>query len=152
MILEIIVGILGFSVVVLGFTTFNLLNKNEKAEDIIVSYQEHIDNLNEEIIKSEKRLNEIDQRGIFQSDDEIGWFFNEVKKIKRNLAKFKVDLSKLKKKPSVWYQDAEYKDVTGNASLSANETKEVTQALSKAGKIFQKIAGTPLRSLQSNPE
>ena len=92
MILEIIVGILGFSVVVLGFTTFNLLNKNEKVEDIIVSYQEHINNLNEEIIKSEKRLNEIDQRGIFQSDDEIGWFFNEVKKIKRNLAKFKVDL------------------------------------------------------------
>jgi|TARA_B100000073_G_C23402988_1_gene440040 3-polyprenyl-4-hydroxybenzoate decarboxylase len=92
MILEIIIGILGFSVVVLGFTTFNLLNKNEKAEDIIVSYQEHISNLNEEIIKSEKRLNEIDQRGIFQSDDEIGWFFNEVKKIKRNLAKFKVDL------------------------------------------------------------
>ena len=92
MILEILIGILGFSVVVLGFTTFNLLNKNEKAEDIIVSYQEHISNLNEEIIKSEKRLNEIDQRGIFQSDDEIGWFFNEVKKIKRNLAKFKVDL------------------------------------------------------------
>ena len=92
MILEIIIGILGYSVVVLGFTTFNLLNKNEKAEDIIVSYQEHINNLNEEIIKSEKRLNEIDQRGIFQSDDEIGWFFNEVKKIKRNLAKFKVDL------------------------------------------------------------
>ena len=92
MILEIIIAILGFSVVVLGFTTFNLLNKNEKAEDIIVSYQEHISNLNEEIIKSEKRLNEIDQRGIFQSDDEIGWFFNEVKKIKRNLAKFKVDL------------------------------------------------------------
>ena len=92
MILEILIGILGFSVVVLGFTTFNLLNKNEKAEDIIVSYQEHINNLNKEIIKSEKRLNEIDQRGIFQSDDEIGWFFNEVKKIKRNLAKFKVDL------------------------------------------------------------
>mgnify|MGYP001418527094 CR=1 FL=1 len=92
MILEIIIGILGFTVVVLGFTTFNLLNKNEKAEDIIVSYQEHINNLNEAIIKSEKRLNEIDQRGIFQSDDEIGWFFNEVKKIKRNLTKFKVDL------------------------------------------------------------
>jgi len=92
MILEIIIGILGFTVVVLGFTTFNLLNKNEKAEDIIVSYQEHINNLNEAITKSEKRLNEIDQRGIFQSDDEIGWFFNEVKKIKRNLTKFKVDL------------------------------------------------------------
>ena len=92
MILEILIGILGFSVVVLGFTTFNLLNKNEKAEDIIVSYQEFINNLSEEINKSDKRLEQIDQRGIFKSDDEIGWFFNEVKKIKKNLAKFKVDL------------------------------------------------------------
>ena len=92
MILEILIGILVFSVVVLGFTTFNLLNKNEKAEDIIVSYQEFINNLSEEINKSDKRLEQIDQRGIFKSDDEIGWFFNEVKKIKKNLAKFKVDL------------------------------------------------------------
>ena len=61
MILEIIIGILGFSVVVLGFTTFNLLNKNEKAEDIIVSYQEFINNLSEEINKSDKRLEQIDQ-------------------------------------------------------------------------------------------
>ena len=92
MILEIIIAILGLSVVILGFTTFNLLTKNEKAEDVIISYQEFINNLNEEINKSDKRLEQIDQRGIFKSDDEIGWFFNEVKKIKKNLAKFKVDL------------------------------------------------------------
>ena len=81
MILEIIIGILGLVVVILGYTTFNLLNKNEKAEDIIVSYQEFIKNVNEQINESDKRLNEIDQRGLFKSDDEIGWFFNEVKKI-----------------------------------------------------------------------
>lgn len=67
-------------------------------------------------------------------------------------AQFKVDLSKLKKKSSVWYQDAEYKDVTGNASLSSIETKQVTDALSKAGKIFQKIAGTALRQLEANSD
>ena len=92
MILEIIIGILGFVVVILGYTTFNLLNKNEKAEDIIVSYQEFIKNVNEQINESDKRLNEIDQRGLFKSDDEIGWFFNEVKKIQKNLSRFKVDL------------------------------------------------------------
>ena len=92
MILEIIIGILGLVVVILGYTTFNLLNKNEKAEDIIVSYQEFIKNVNEQINESDKRLNEIDQRGLFKSDDEIGWFFNEVKKIKKNLSRFKVDL------------------------------------------------------------
>ena len=92
MILEIIIGILGLVVVILGYTTFNLLNKNEKAEDIIVSYQEFIKNVNEQINESYKRLNEIDQRGLFKSDDEIGWFFNEVKKIQKNLSRFKVDL------------------------------------------------------------
>ena len=92
MILEIIIGILGLVVVILGYTTFNLLNKNEKVEDIIVSYQEFIKNVNEQINESDKRLNEIDQRGLFKSDDEIGWFFNEVKKIQKNLSRFKVDL------------------------------------------------------------
>ena len=92
MILEIIIGILGLVVVILGYTTFNLLNKNEKAEYIIVSYQEFIKNVNEQINESDKRLNEIDQRGLFKSDDEIGWFFNEVKKIQKNLSRFKVDL------------------------------------------------------------
>ena len=92
MILEIIIGILGLVGVILGYTTFNLLNKNEKAEDIIVSYQEFIKNVNEQINESDKRLNEIDQRGLFKSDDEIGWFFNEVKKIQKNLSRFKVDL------------------------------------------------------------
>ena len=62
------------------------INEAQKA------YQEFINNLSEIINKSDKRLEQIDQRGIFKSDDEIGWFFNEVKKIKNNLAKFKVDL------------------------------------------------------------
>ena len=92
MILEIIAIILGLLVVVLGHTTFNLLQKNERAEDIIFSYQEFIKNINEQINKSEKRLEEIDQRGLFKSDDEIGWFFNEVKKIQKNLSRFKIDL------------------------------------------------------------
>ena len=67
-------------------------------------------------------------------------------------ASFGVKLGGLKKKPSVWYQDAEYKDVSGTATFSEKDTKEVTEALSKAGKIFQKIQGTTLKSLSSNLE
>tara|TARA_Y100000114_G_scaffold82195_1_gene75856 strand:+ start:298 stop:576 length:279 start_codon:yes stop_codon:yes gene_type:complete len=92
MILEIIITILSILVVILGFTTINLLRKNEKAEDIINSYQEYISNITEQIKFSEKRLNEIDERGIFKSDDEIGWFFNEIKKIQEYLSRFKIDL------------------------------------------------------------
>ena len=79
-------------VVVFGYTTFNLLNKNEKAEDIIVSYREYFIKLNETIEQSQKRLDEIDAKGIFESDDEIGWFFTEVKQIQETISQFKASL------------------------------------------------------------
>ena len=91
MILEIIIGILGLLVVIFGYTTFNLLRKNEKAEDIIISQSDFINKISEQIGNSQKRLNEIDQKGIFQGDDEIGWFFNEVKIIQNDLSRFKID-------------------------------------------------------------
>ena len=67
-------------------------------------------------------------------------------------ASFGVDLSKLKKKKSVWYQDADIKDLSGTATFTAKDTKEVTDALSTAGKIFSKISGTTLKELESNLE
>lgn len=66
-------------------------------------------------------------------------------------AKFKVDLAKLKSTPTVWYQDADYKDVSGLASFTASDTQEVNNALSKAGKIFQQISGSTLREIENNP-
>jgi hypothetical protein len=89
--LEIIIGILGVLVVILGYTTFNLLRKNEKAEDIILSQNIFLNKLSEQIETSQKRLEEIDEKGTFQGDDEIGWFFNEVKIIQNDLSRFKID-------------------------------------------------------------
>tara|TARA_R110000782_G_scaffold87959_1_gene170014 strand:+ start:129 stop:404 length:276 start_codon:yes stop_codon:yes gene_type:complete len=88
---EIIIIILGILVVTLGYTTFNLLRKNEKAEDIITSQSTFVDNLSEQIEISQKRLDEIDQKGTFKGDDEIGWFFNEIKIIQNELSRFKFD-------------------------------------------------------------
>lgn len=81
--------ILALVVVILGYTTINLLFKNEKAEDIIVSQQKYISSISEIIKNSEKRLKEIDEKEVFKSDDEIGWFFNEVKKIQNILSQYK---------------------------------------------------------------
>ena len=81
--------ILGVMVVILGYTTINLLIKNEKAEDIIVSQQKYISSISEVIKNSEKRIKEIDEKEIFKSDDEIGWFFNELKKIQNILSQYK---------------------------------------------------------------
>ena len=92
MILERTVGILGFLVVTFVYTTFNLLRKNEKAEDIIVSQDEFIKSISSQIEKSQERLDKIDEKGSFKSDDEIGWFFNEVKKIQNDLSRYKTNL------------------------------------------------------------
>lgn len=67
-------------------------------------------------------------------------------------ASYGVDTSKLKKVPSVWYQDATIHDLSGKATLTADDTAEVTSALSEAGKIFQKISGTTLKAIEQDPE
>ncbi len=53
-------------------------------------------------------------------------------------ASFGVD-QPLKRVASVWHTDAEYKDVSGSAKMTAAETTKVTGDLSEAGKTFQKI-------------
>jgi hypothetical protein len=89
--LETVSIILGALVVILGYTTFNLLRKVEKSEDIIISYEEYLSKLSQQIEYSEQRLKEIDNKGMFEGDDEIGWFFNEVKKLQNTLSQFKIN-------------------------------------------------------------
>jgi hypothetical protein len=84
--------ILSVLVVVLGYTTFNLLKKNEKAEDAIISYQEYINGLGSTIEFINKRIDEIDSRGTFQSDDEVGFFFERLKMLNNMLRPYNIKL------------------------------------------------------------
>ena len=68
---------------ILGFALFNLLKKNESLEDFIAKQSEAIQTC-------DKRLKEIDDKEIFYSDDQIGWFFKEVKKIQEALNEFTI--------------------------------------------------------------
>jgi len=65
---------------------------------------------------------------------------------------YDVKVTEFKSTPSVWVQDAQLRDVSGTATLTAKDTAEVTAALSRAGKIFQKIAGSTLREISNNPQ
>ena len=65
----------------LFFAWYNLLRKNEKLEDFIAKQSDAIN-------ECDVRLKQIDTKGIFYSDDEIGWFFQEVKKIQEALNEF----------------------------------------------------------------
>ena len=63
------------------FIIRNLLNKNEKLEDFVSKQSEAIEACN-------VRLKEVDDKGIFKSDDEIGWMFKEIQKIQEALNEF----------------------------------------------------------------
>ena len=54
-------------------------------------------------------------------------------------ASFGADISKLTTSPSVWMDDATYKDVSGRATFTEKERDVVTKILSQTGKTFQKI-------------
>jgi hypothetical protein len=82
--------ILSLIVVVLTFTTFNLLEKNEKCEDIIKSYEDYMVNLSNTIEFSNTKLKEIDSKGSFESDDEVGFFFKTIQFLQEQLNNFKV--------------------------------------------------------------
>ena len=66
---------------ILGFALFNLLKKNEALEDFIAKQSEAVKTC-------DQRLKQIDSKGIFYSDDEIGWFFKEIQKIQDALNEF----------------------------------------------------------------
>ena len=91
MIQTIVISVLGVLVVVLGFTTFNLLRKNEKQEDILAGYVTYLDQLSRIIELSDEKLKKIDERGIFKSDDEIGFMYEQIKDLQRILSQFRID-------------------------------------------------------------
>src|SRR6056300_751408 len=66
-------------------------------------------------------------------------------------ASYGVDVSKFKKSTAVWSQDAILRDVT-KATMSTKDTEEVNGYLSTAGKLFNKIAGSTLRELESKQD
>ena len=86
----ILISSLSVLVVILGFTTFNLMRKNEKQEDILAEYLIYLDRLSKTIDASDKKLKEIDRAGTFKSDDEVGQFFDSIQKIQDILNDFKL--------------------------------------------------------------
>lgn len=64
-------------------------------------------------------------------------------------ASYGVDVTKFKKSKAVWSQDAMLRDMT-KFTMSEQETDEVNEYLSEAGRIFNKISGSTLRELEAN--
>jgi hypothetical protein len=72
------------------YTNYNLLVKNEKYEDMVKKYEKHINDISNVIEFSNAKLKEIDARETFKSDDEIGWFFDQIKYLQEQLNDFQI--------------------------------------------------------------
>tara|TARA_B110000858_G_scaffold139490_1_gene158370 strand:- start:218 stop:466 length:249 start_codon:yes stop_codon:yes gene_type:complete len=63
------------------FIIRNLIKKNERLEDFITKQSDAI-------VACDIKLKELDQKGMFYADDQIGFFFKEVEKIQEALNEF----------------------------------------------------------------
>ena len=65
----------------LFYIIWNLMKKNERLEDMNGQQNTYIQNVSTLMSESNRKLKEIDSKQIFESDDEIGWFFKGIKEI-----------------------------------------------------------------------
>ena len=84
----IIVTIIVATTLIFSYIIRNLLVKVEKYEDIAVDQTKYLQNISDLIGKSQKHLNKLDERGVFKSDDEVGYFFTQLKKVQDELNRY----------------------------------------------------------------
>ena len=53
---------------------------------------------------------------------------------------------------SIWMDDANYKDYSGTATFTADETKRITEVLSRAGTIFNSISAQTLNGISNDED
>lgn len=85
------ISIILFSIsLCLAYIVRNLLIKVEKQEEILLGYMEYLNNISQTIEFSDEKLKKLDAKGSFESDDEIGFFFKQVKLIQEILNEFQI--------------------------------------------------------------
>ena len=72
------------------YVIINLLRKNEKFEEMIEMQNQYIETISNLMRESDRKIKEIDSKQIFQSDDEIGWFFTGIKEIQELINEYNI--------------------------------------------------------------
>ena len=84
----VIIGILVAFSGTLVYIIRNLMVKVEKYEDVTLDQTQYLQNVSNLIGDSKKHLNKLDERGVFQSDDEVGYFFKQMKLVQKELDRY----------------------------------------------------------------
>lgn len=87
-----------FIILIVGtFAIRNLLKKLEAYEEVVEIQQKYLQSISETIVEGREYINTLDEKGIFQSDDEVGIFFNGLKLIQQNLNNYTVEIDNAEK-------------------------------------------------------
>jgi hypothetical protein len=73
---------------VIGIAGYLIIRKNNKLEKALVEQQQYIDAISIVIEDSANTIQELDNRGAFEADDEVGTFFRSLKEIQNVLNQF----------------------------------------------------------------
>jgi hypothetical protein len=93
--------ILTVCLIVSGFALANMIRREERLEEY---YANNIDSMEQRLIKTKEtvesvveRLQEVDIRGSFEADDEVGFAFKEIKLLNEELLQFIITYNELNK-------------------------------------------------------
>lgn len=75
-----LIGSIGLNLA-LAYVTWNMLRKNDEAEDYVVKLEEYIANLLAASQAAIENMREVDESGAFEADDEIGVTFQALKEV-----------------------------------------------------------------------
>jgi hypothetical protein len=102
--MEFLVGFLILLVLGASYVIYNLYDKYSKLEIIAQENVDFIMSMRNRVLSQQSYLKQLDRKGAFESDDETGYFFKELKKIINDIALY-LELES--------EQDDEEKDVRG---------------------------------------
>ena len=88
--MEILAGVLGGLVLALGYVVFNLNRKVIKQEEILEYQVGYLRNVSYLIQESKIYVEQLDEKGAFRSDDEVGVFFNFMKEIQETINAYRL--------------------------------------------------------------
>ena len=78
-----ITAIILLSIALIGslFANYNLLKNYEQSEEYVENLESWVSRFSKAITEMNQRIKTIDKNGSFSSDDEVGYFFKELKNI-----------------------------------------------------------------------
>ena len=73
---------------ILSYIIINLLTKVEKYEDVVQDQTQYLQNIANAVGEGQKHLKNLDEKGVFESDDEVGYFFEQMKYVQDELNRY----------------------------------------------------------------